>query len=476
MMNYETIIGLEVHVELSTESKLFCPCSTKFGDKPNSNCCPVCIGMPGVFSILNKKAVEYAISVGIALDCTIVKSCTFDRKNYFYPDLPKGYQISQKYCPIAKNGRLIIDTKDGSKSIGIHEMHIEEDAGKLIHDSDNNQTLVDYNRSGVPLIEIVSEPDLRCADEAAAFLDKLRMMLIYMGVSDCKMQEGSMRVDINLSVRETGSREFGTRTEIKNLNSIKAITKAIEGESKRQIDILKAGGVVDKETRRWDDNKNESIRMRTKEEEDDYRYFPDPDIVPIEISDNWIDRLRSSLPEFRDEKIIRYQKEYGISKYDAEVITSSVEMAKLFEDTTKLCDLPKEAANWLMVEGMRLLNENNIDACDICITPERLSKLILMVEQGRVNRIKAKEVFEKSFLENIDPEEYVKNHRLEMISDASVIRLAAMKVLEDNPGAVSDYKNGKKKAFGNLVGQTIKAMDHKADPAIVNAIIKELLE
>ena len=375
-----------------------------------------------------------------------------------------------------KNGRLIIDTKDGSKSIGIHEMHIEEDAGKLIHDSDNNQTLVDYNRSGVPLIEIVSEPDLRCADEAAAFLDKLRMMLIYMGVSDCKMQEGSMRVDINLSVRKTGSREFGTRTEIKNLNSVKAITKAIEGESKRQIDILKAGGVVDKETRRWDDNKNESIRMRTKEEEDDYRYFPDPDIVPIEISDNWIDRLRSSLPEFRDEKIIRYQKEYGISKYDAEVITSSVEMAKLFEDTTKLCDLPKEAANWLMVEGMRLLNENNIDACDICITPERLSKLILMVEQGRVNRIKAKEVFEKSFLENIDPEEYVKNHRLEMISDASVIRLAAMKVLEDNPGAVSDYKNGKKKAFGNLVGQTIKAMDHKADPAIVNAIIKELLE
>ncbi|TAH68869.1 MAG: Asp-tRNA(Asn)/Glu-tRNA(Gln) amidotransferase subunit GatB [Anaerolineaceae bacterium] len=476
MKRYETVIGLEVHVELSTASKIFCACSTKFGEKPNSNSCPICIGMPGAMPILNKKVVEYAILVGLALNCTISKKSILDRKNYFYPDLPKAYQISQLYFPIARNGRITIDTDDKSKSIGIHELHIEEDAGKLIHDSDKNMTLVDYNRSGVPLIEIVSEPDMRSAEEVKSYLEKLRTMLRYLGVSDCKMQEGSMRVDINLSVREVGDTRLGTRTEIKNMNSLKAISRAIEGESKRQIDILQSGGLIDQETRRWDDNENESVRMRLKEEADDYRYFPEPDIAPLEISDEWIHELMALLPEFQDEKILRYQKDYGISEYEAGVLTSSKEIANLFERATRLCNLPKEVSNWLMVEGMRILKDNYIDPWDICLTPERLSTLILMIEEGRINRIKGKEVFEKSFLEDVDPEDYVKKHGLEMISDDKMLRKVVVKVLEDNPQSVSDYKNGKTKAFDNLVGQTMKSMKGKADPALVNTILKEMLE
>lgn len=475
MKQYESVIGLEVHVELSTVSKIFCDCSTRFGEKPNTNCCPICIGMPGTLPMLNKKVVEHAVSVGIALDCTIVKNCMFDRKNYFYPDLPKAYQISQLYFPIARNGRIIIETEYGSKAIGITELHIEEDAGKLIHDLDNKRTLVDYNRSGVPLIEIVSEPDMRTAEEVVVYLDKLRTILTYLGVSDCKMQEGSMRVDINISVREVGSIGLGTRTEIKNMNSIKAITRAIEGESKRQINLIESGGAVAQETRRWDDIENISTKMRAKEEAQDYRYFPEPNIAPLEISDEWIEKLRLSLPEFREEKIIRYQRDYRISKNDAGVLTSSREMADLFERTTKLCSLPKEVSNWLMVEGMRLLKENYIDPWNICITPERFSTLILMTTQGRINRIKAKEVFEQSFLKDVDPEDYVKKHDLEMISDDKLLRDVAQKVLDENPQSVSDYKSGKAKAFGNLVGQTMKAMKGKADPAIVNTIIKELL-
>lgn len=475
MKNYETVIGLEVHVELSTASKIFCACSTKFGEKPNINCCPICIGMPGALPQLNKKVVEYAVSAGLALNCSIMRNCMLDRKNYFYPDLPKAYQISQLYFPIARNGSITIDTKDGKKSIGIHELHIEEDAGKLIHDLENDLTLVDYNRSGVPLIEIVSEPDMRSAVEVEAYLDKLRTMLSYLGVSDCKMQEGSMRVDINLSVRKVGEAKLGTRTEIKNMNSFKAITRAIEEESKRQINILKDRGTIVQETRRWDNDKKESLRMRSKEKAQDYRYFPEPDIAPIEISDECIHILGTSLPEFRDEKIIRYQMDYGISEYDAGVLTSSKEMADLFENTTKLCNLPKEVSNWLMVEGMRILRENYMDPWDICLTPERLSKLITMIEQGKINRTKAKEVFELIFLKDVDPEYYVKRHGLEMISDDKILRMVAMKVLEDNQQSVSDYKNGKTKAFGNLVGQTMKTLNGKADPALVNSILKELL-
>ena len=475
MKQYETVIGLEVHVELSTASKIFCACQTGFGKKPNTSCCPICMGMPGTLPLLNKKVVEYAILTGLALNCTIERACMLDRKNYFYPDLPKAYQISQLYFPIARKGGITIATNNGEKTVGICELHIEEDAGKLIHDTDKNMTLVDYNRSGVPLIEIVSEPDFRSADEVTSYLDKLRTILRYLGVSDCKMQEGSMRVDINLSVRTIGDKGLGTRTEIKNMNSLKAISRAIEGEGKRQISIIKKGERIVQETRRWDDKANESIRMRSKEEARDYRYFPEPNILPIEISDDLIHKLRGLLPEFRDEKISRYQRDYKISEYEARLLSSSKEMADLFEKTTILCNLPKEVSNWLMAEGMRLLKENNMDSMDICLSPERFSKLIEMVEGGRINRTKARDVFEKIFLEDIDPEDYVKRHGLEMVSDDKILRRMIMKVVEENPQSISDYRNGKTKAFGYLVGQTMKSMNGKADPSIINDILNELL-
>lgn len=475
MKRYETVIGLEVHVELSTESKIFCSCSTRFGQRANTNCCPICMGMPGAMPILNKKVVEYAVLAGLALNCTIAENSIFDRKNYFYPDLPKAYQTSQLFFPIAQNGNITIETKDGYKAIGIHELHIEEDAGKLLHDPDRNVTLVDYNRSGVPLIEIVSEPDLRSADEVAAFIDKLITLLRYIGVSDCKMQEGSLRVDINISVREYGETKLGNRTEIKNLNSIRAIRRAIEEESKRQIKVLEDGGEILQETRRWDDNENKSLRMRSKEERQDYRYFHEPDLMPIKVSKEWIHKLKLSIPELRDSRIERYQRDYGISKYDAELLTLSREMADLFENTTKLCRQPKEAANWLMVEGMRILKENNMDPCDLQVTPEGLSKLIEMIDRGVINRTKAKDVFEEMCKRNIEPEDYVKCHGFEMISDDKTLRMVAMRILKENPQAVSDYKNGKAKALGNLVGQTMKAMNGKADPSLVNAILKELI-
>lgn len=475
MKQYETVIGLEVHVELATESKIFCACPTKFGDKANTNICPVCTGMPGVLPVLNRKVVDYAISAGLALNCTINEYCMFDRKNYFYPDLPKSYQTSQLYFPIANDGSISINTENGDKTIGIHEIHIEEDAGKLIHEPEINISLIDFNRSGVPLIEIVTEPDLRSADETIAFLDKLRLILTYLGISDCKMQEGSFRVDINISVREVGDKQLGTRTEIKNLNSFKAIARAIEGEKSRQIELLKEGGEVVRETRRWDDSKNMSIRMRSKEEAQDYCYFTEPDLVPIEISQEWINKINESLPEFRDEKIIRYQNEFNIPEYDAKVLTSSKRMADLFEKTTALCYKPKEVSNWLMVEGMRILKEKEMDPEDIDLNPDRLSKLILMVEQGKINRTVAKEVFEKIFLEDVEPEEYVKEHKLGMITDFNMLRSIVITVLEENPKSVSDYKNGKDKALGFLVGQTMKAVKSKADPLLINTIIIDLL-
>lgn len=476
MNSYETIIGLEVHVELSTASKVFCGCSTRFGEKPNTNCCPVCMGIPGALPVLNKKVVEYAVSTGLALNCTITKECMFDRKNYFYPDLPKAYQISQRYSPIARNGSIVINTNKGEKAIGINEIHIEEDAGKLIHDADNNITLVDYNRSGVPLIEIVSEPDMRSSEEVLAYLDKLRMIIRYLGVSDCKMQEGSMRVDINLSVRKAGAKVLGTRTEIKNLNSLRAIARAIEGESKRQIDILESGGSIIQETRRWDDSANESQRLRSKEEAQDYRYFPEPDLAPLAVSDEMIDRLRLLLPEFREERIERYQKEYGLSYYDATVLTSSKKIADIFEEATRLCNMPKEVSNWLMVEGMRILKEKEIDPWDMCLTPNRLSDLILMIEQGKINRTQAKEVFEKALLEDIDPKAYIEKHGLGMISDLDTIIMTARRVIDENPQSVSDFKRGKTKAFGYLVGQTMKAMQGRADPKAVNEVLQNLLK
>ena len=336
MKNYETVIGLEVHVELATKTKIFCGCTTKFGGDPNTHCCPICIGMPGTLPVLNKKAVEFAVAVGLAMDCTITKRCKFDRKNYFYPDLPKAYQISQFYLPICRNGKIGIETDSGKKKIGIHEIHLEEDAGKLIHDPSKEITLIDYNRCGVPLIEIVSEPDMRSAEEVIAYLEKLKLILQYLEVSDCKMQEGSLRADINLSVREIGSDILGTRTEMKNMNSFKAIVKAIEAEKKRQIEWIESGKKVIQETRRWDDNKNTSFAMRSKEDAKDYRYFPEPDLPPLELSKEWLEQIKKRQPELRDQKMQRYQTEYGLPEYDAAILTGSKPLAELFEKTTAL--------------------------------------------------------------------------------------------------------------------------------------------
>ena len=399
---YETVIGLEVHVELATKTKIFCGCSTAFGGAPNTHTCPVCTGMPGSLPVLNKKVLEYAVAVGLATNCTITQYCKFDRKNYFYPDNPQNYQISQLYLPICRNGKVEIDTEAGKKEIGIHEIHMEEDAGKLIHDDWEDCSLVDYNRSGVPLIEIVSEPDMRSADEVIAYLEKLRMIAQYLGVSDCKLQEGSMRADVNLSLREVGATEFGTRTEMKNLNSFKAIRRAIEGETERQMDLLDAGEKVVQETRRWDDNAGESYAMRSKEDAQDYRYFPDPDLVPIVLSDEFLEEIRSRQPEFRNEKRIRYREEFGIPDYDIEIITGSKKMADLFEQTVALGTQPKKVSNWLMGETLRILKEKELDPEDIRFSPEHLSSLIALQDSKAINGAVAKEVFEVMFEEDMD--------------------------------------------------------------------------
>ena len=469
---YETVIGLEVHVELATKTKIFCGCSTAFGGAPNTHTCPVCTGMPGSLPVLNKQVVEYAAAVGLATNCTITQYCKFDRKNYFYPDNPQNYQISQLYLPICRNGHVEIETENGTKNIGIHEIHMEEDAGKLIHDEWDNCSLVDYNRSGVPLIEIVSEPDMRSAEEVIAYLEKLRMIIQYLGASDCKLQEGSMRADVNLSVREVGVTEFGTRTEMKNLNSFKAIAHAIEGEMNRQIDLIEEGREVIQETRRWDDNVGASYAMRSKEDAQDYRYFPEPDLVPIVISDEWLDEIRSRQPEFRTEKLARYKEEYEIPEYDAQIITSYKKMADIFEATTAICNKPKKVSNWLMVETMRLLKEHDMEPDEIPFSPENLAKLIELADAGTINSTVAKEVFEEVFKNDIDPDAYVEEKGLKTVNDEGALRETIQQIIQDNPQSVEDYHNGKTKAIGFLVGQTMKG---KANPGMVNQILKELL-
>ena len=464
---YETVIGLEVHVELATKTKIFCGCSTAFGGAPNTHTCPVCTGMPGSLPVLNKQVVEYAAAIGLATNCEITQVCKFDRKNYFYPDNPQNYQISQLYLPIARNGYVEIEVGEQKKKIRIHEMHMEEDAGKLVHDEWDDTSLVDYNRSGVPLVEIVSEPDMRSADEVMAYLEKLRLIIQYLGASDCKLQEGSMRADVNLSVREVGASEFGTRTEMKNLNSFKAIARAIDGERQRQIDLIEAGRAVVQETRRWDDNKESSHAMRSKEDAQDYRYFPEPDLVPIVISDEWIAEIKARQPEFRTEKLERYNREFDIPRYDAEIITNSKKMADIFEATTAICGKPKKVANWLMVETLR--------PEDICFAPEHLAKLIELTEAGTINSSVAKEVFEKIFDENVDPEKYVEEKGLKIVQDDGALEEVLKKVIADNPQAVADYKGGKEKALGALVGQTMKAMKGKANPGVVNKKLREML-
>ncbi len=472
---YETVIGLEVHVELATKTKIFCGCSTAFGGAPNTHTCPVCTGMPGSLPVLNKQVVNYAVAVGLATNCTITQYCKFDRKNYFYPDNPQNYQISQLYLPICRNGHVDIETSEGKKSVGIHEIHMEEDAGKLIHDDWEDCSLVDYNRSGVPLIEIVSDPDMRSAQEVIAYLEKLRMIVQYLGASDCKLNEGSMRADVNLSVREVGTKEFGTRTEMKNLNSFRAITHAIEGERERQIELIEAGQQVIQETRRWDDAKEYSYAMRSKEDAQDYRYFPDPDLVPVYISDEWLAQIRDSQPEFREEKMARYKKEFDIPEYDIGIITDSKHLADLFEETVAICGQPKKVSNWLMGETLRLLKEKGMEAEDICFSPQNLAKLIGLVDSKAVNSTVAKEVFEVLFDKDIDPETYVEEKGLKTVNDEGALRRAVEEVIAVNPQSVEDYRNGKEKAIGFLVGQTMKVMKGKADPSMVNQILKELL-
>lgn len=474
--NYETVIGLEVHVELATKTKIFCSCSTAFGGAPNTHTCPVCTGMPGSLPVLNKQVVEYAMAVGLATNCTITQYSKFDRKNYFYPDNPQNYQISQLYLPICRDGYVEIETDAGKKNVRIHEIHMEEDAGKLVHDEWEDVSIVDYNRSGVPLIEIVSEPDMRSADEVIAYLETLRQTIQYLGASDCKLNEGSMRADVNLSVREVGSQKFGTRTEMKNLNSFKAIAHAIEGERERQIELLEMGRKVVQETRRWDDNKESSHAMRSKEDAQDYRYFPEPDLVPIVISDEWIEEIRSRQPELRPQKLERYKREYDIPDYDAGIITGTKRMADLFEETTQICGKPKKVSNWLMGETMRLLKENGMEADEISFAPENLAKLIGLVDAGTINGSVAKEVFEEIFKRDIDPEQYVEEKGLKAVNDEGALRETIEQVIKENPQSVEDYHNGKKKAMGFLVGQTMKAMKGKANPAMVNQIVKELLE
>lgn len=473
---YETVIGLEVHVELATKTKIFCSCSTEFGGAPNTHTCPVCTGMPGSLPVLNKQVVEYAIAVGLATNCTITQNCKFDRKNYFYPDNPQNYQISQLYLPICRNGSVEIETEEGKKAVGIHEIHMEEDAGKLIHDDWDDCSLVDFNRSGVPLIEIVSEPDMRSSEEVIAYLEKLRMIIQYLGASDCKLNEGSMRADVNLSVREAGAKEFGTRTEMKNLNSFKAIARAIESERERQIDLIESGEEVVQETRRWDDTKEYSYAMRSKEDAQDYRYFPDPDLVPVVISDEWLEEVRKRQPELRDEKMARYAKEYEIPEYDISIITSSKHLADIFEETVAICNNPKKVSNWLMVETMRLLKEHDMEPEDIRFSPANLAKLIGLAESKAINSSVAKEVFEKIFDEDINPEEYVEEHGLKAVNDEGALRSTIEKIVEANPQSVEDYRNGKKKAIGFLVGQTMKEMKGKADPGMINQILTDILE
>lgn len=472
---YETVIGLEVHVELATKTKIFCGCSTEFGGAPNTHTCPVCTGMPGALPVLNKQVLEYAVAVGLATNCEITRYCKFDRKNYFYPDNPQNYQISQLYLPICRNGHVEIETEDGVKSIGIHEIHMEEDAGKMLHDEWADCSLVDYNRSGVPLIEIVSGPDMRSAEEVIAYLETLRMTIQYLGASDCKLNEGSMRADVNLSVREVGATEFGTRTEMKNLNSFRSITRAIANERERQIELLESGQEVVQETRRLDEHKEESYAMRSKEDAKDYRYFPDPDLVPICITEEFLERVRAKRPEFRPEKMMRYKEEFDIPDYDIDIITGSKYLADFFEAATAICHKPKKVSNWLMGETLRLLKEKTMDPEDIRFTPEHLASLIELTEQKIITGTVAKEIFEEMFESDIDPEKYVEDKGLKTVNDEGELRKVVEEVIATNPRSVADYRNGKEKAIGFLVGQTMKAMKGKADPGSVNRLLKELL-
>lgn len=473
-MEYETVIGLEVHVEMDTKTKIFCSCRNEFGDAPNTNVCPVCLSMPGTLPVLNRKAVEYGVRAGLALNCHIPNYSKLDRKGYFYPDLAKAYQISQYDYPLCSRGEVEVCTDDGMHTIGITRIHIEEDAGKLVHEA--GESLVDYNRGGVPLMEIVTEPDFRDAEQVRAFLEMLRTTMEYIGVSDAKMEEGSMRCDVNLSVRPAGTKELGTRTELKNLNSISAAARAIAFERQRQIDVLEDGGRVEQETRRWDDDRGETLPMRDKEEAHDYRYFPDPDLVPVYLSDEEIEKIRASLPELPAAKRERYVKQMGLPEYDARLLTASSDTARFFEETVALGAAPKQVSNYIMVELARLLKERKMEPADNPVTPRQLADLLALTEKGTINSSVAKQVFEEVFASGRDPALIVSERGLEQIDDAGAIEELVRMLIAENPKPAQDYRGGNKKALTFFVGRVMKAMKGKANPKTVNEIVKRELE
>ncbi len=472
--SYETVIGLEVHAELSTKTKIFCSCPTEFGGAPNTHTCPICMAMPGTLPVLNEKVVEYAVKAGLATNCEISRNSKNDRKNYFYPDLPKSYQISQFDKPLCEHGYIEIEDEEGNKKkIRLLRIHIEEDAGKLNHDDFSGESLVDLNRAGVPLIEMVSEPDLRSAYEVEQYLRKLKSILEYIEVSDCKMQEGSLRADVNVSVRKKGATEFGTRTEMKNMNSFRSITRAIEYEVDRQIDLIEDGGKVEQETLRWDDVSGKTFSMRDKEDAQDYRYFPDPDLVAIKLSDEYIENIKNNLPELPESRKQRYLEQYNLSEKDANIITGSKYLSNLFEGAIKVCNNPKAVNNWIISDISRILNETEMEPIEIPFDAEQLGKLITLIDKGTISSSIAKKVLEELFENPKDPEEIVKEKGWIQISDEGAIKEVVLKVLENNPQSVADYKAGKEKALGFLVGQAMKETKGKANPQMLNKMFKE---
>lgn len=478
-MKYEAVIGLEVHTELRTATKIFCSCKTSFGAEPNTNVCPVCLGLPGVLPVLNKKVLEFAVRTGLALNCEISRYSKFDRKNYYYPDLPKNFQTSQYDLPICEHGHLDIEV-DGKKStVRITRAHMEEDAGKLVHHgtsiTDSDYSLVDYNRTGTPLLEIVSEPDIRSVKEAVAYMEKLRAILQYCGVSDCKMEEGSLRCDANVSVRPVGQKELGTKTEIKNINSFRGVERAIEYEAMRQAQLLEDGGTVVQETRTWDEKEGVTKSMRKKEEANDYRYFPEPDLVPFTVSDEYIEEIRKTLPELPDARKARYMESYGLAAYDADYLTNDKDRADYFEAMVAAGAEPKEAANWLMGDFAKLLSRDNLEMKAAPVQAAAMADLLKLIAKGTISGKIAKQVFAEMWTSGKDPETIVKEKGLVQISDTGALEELAAKVIAANPQSVADFKAGKKKAVGFLMGQIMKETKGKANPQVVNGILTKML-
>ena len=473
--DYEVVIGLEVHAELSTNTKIFCSCPTKFGAEPNTQTCPICMAMPGTLPVLNEKVVEYAVKAGLATNCEISRDSKNDRKNYFYPDLPKAYQISQFDKPLCEHGFIEIETEDSKKKIGLTRIHIEEDAGKLNHDEFGGGSLVDLNRAGVPLIEIVSEPDIRSAEEAEKYLRKLKSILEYIEVSDCKMQEGSLRADVNVSVRKKGDTKLGTRTEMKNMNSFRSITRAIEYEVDRQIDVIEDGGKIEQETLRWDEVSGKTFSMRDKEDAQDYRYFPDPDLVAIKLSEEYIKNIKDTLPELPESRKQRYLQDYKLSPKDANLITSSKYLSDLFEDAIKVCNNPKAVNNWIISDISRILNETEMDPIEIPFDANQLGKLVILIDNGTISSSIGKKVLVELFENPRDPEDIIKEKGWIQISDEGAIKEVVLKILEANPQSIADYKAGKDRALGFLVGQAMKETKGKANPQMLNKMFLEEL-